>query len=671
MNNLNEKRAVGDRILQLQQMSKDPYYDQYLSQMLLDMERGTATPAQVSREVERTCRLYQKRVSQGLIPAHSQPQYTPQASTGVQKGLEYKIGAGVLSIVGVLFVLVAFITFGINFMSELGQGICLYAASVLILLLSELWIRRKNSIFALIITGLGIGGLFVSTIINYLFLHTLHAWAAMGIAVLTALLALGLSYKKDSASIRIIGIFGYYLCFFPSRQFESDLEFMVIVGILLIVNVCFLLLPNVKRKNTVTLIHMAANTCFTIILAWMSGCQTTYVILCLITAVIVLNLAYWKQEESTNNIIFYSIELSALGLAIMIAILCNRIGVEGVYYQIVTFLLLSATCGFFFVLNHEKKTRWIQVYFILFMVVMTGLIADYNLETVICLLTAYAGCKLLVGKGEMRVCNAVITGITLFVGMLLADEWYLPFTIVILLSVLCIRDFHLYYEYAITIYLLFATTYWFDTISFLPGGIFLLTGMAILGILLFLFNHLPWMKGKEQVGYNIGSTVGMLCISLVAGSTIFYEINMMAMAAMMILGSIFIILFLTPRYQIGLPIKYFILAVYLCYMVLITDFGIPIITSIMFMLIAVYSVATGFIKKDGILRICGLVLSLLVCVKMALFDFRELNSFYKVILFFVVGIMALTISFVYLHLEKTLHKEQIIAKKESDAGTHL
>ena len=58
------KARVKHRLLKLIEISEDPYYDQYLNQMLKDLESGKATPAQVAREADRTYKLYQQRMSQ-------------------------------------------------------------------------------------------------------------------------------------------------------------------------------------------------------------------------------------------------------------------------------------------------------------------------------------------------------------------------------------------------------------------------------------------------------------------------------------------------------------------------------------------------------------------------------------------------------------------------------
>ena len=70
------------------------------------------------------------------------------------------------------------------------------------------------------------------------------------------------------------------------------------------------------------------------------------------------------------------------------------------------------------------------------------------------------------------------------------------------------------------------------------------------------------------------------------------------------------------------------------------------------MLIGVVSIGVGFYIKDKVLRIYGLIISLIVCFKITLFDFEEGESLEKMVLFFVAGAISLIISGIYVLLEK-------------------
>lgn len=76
------------------------------------------------------------------------------------------------------------------------------------------------------------------------------------------------------------------------------------------------------------------------------------------------------------------------------------------------------------------------------------------------------------------------------------------------------------------------------------------------------------------------------------------------------------------------------------------------------MAIALGCVGIGFIQKDKTERICGLVMAIFVCGKLVLYDFREVEMIYRMIVFLVVGVLALSISFIYILLEKNMDKKR-------------
>ena len=98
--------------------------------------------------------------------------------------------------------------------------------------------------------------------------------------------------------------------------------------------------------------------------------------------------------------------------------------------------------------------------------------------------------------------------------------------------------------------------------------------------------------------------------------------------------------------------KYFILAGFLTYFTLTGHYGSPVIVSVFLMVIALFCVGVGFRLSDKKERICGLVMAIFVCLKLIVYDFREVGVVYRVIVFFAVGMIALLISFIYVKLEK-------------------
>ena len=73
---LEEIGRVKKRLLDLIEISQDPYYDQYLKQMLKDLEEGKASPQQVQQEMERTYKIYLERMREAKKAKKDQPAQT-------------------------------------------------------------------------------------------------------------------------------------------------------------------------------------------------------------------------------------------------------------------------------------------------------------------------------------------------------------------------------------------------------------------------------------------------------------------------------------------------------------------------------------------------------------------------------------------------------------------
>ena len=157
---LEQKSHVRARLRQLMEVSKDPYYDRYLAQMMKDLESGKATPEQVEREAQRSYYKYRQRMAQieqkkimdypppgtaadvaaisgqnltrianpVVEPStwrhESQERKSITAVSGAKraeserkKNIEFKVGVHVFSMLGAAFVLMAFVIFGFYFFS--------------------------------------------------------------------------------------------------------------------------------------------------------------------------------------------------------------------------------------------------------------------------------------------------------------------------------------------------------------------------------------------------------------------------------------------------------------------------------------------------------------------------------------------------------------------------
>ena len=691
------KERVRGRLRQLIAISRDTEYDKYLAQLLKDLESDKATPLQVERETERSYSLYRQRLAKGQV-SRPEPQVSsnqqvsrpePQMSSNrqvekrmpVKKDYEFKIGAHVFSLVGAVFVLIAFVIFGFNFLTGIWQGLCLYVAALVLVLLSELLLRRKSIAFSNVITGIGIGGLYVANIINYLVLHTISGIVAMIVALVIALGTIWISRKKNSTSIRIISLLGCYICFFPIKGFETALSFLVVAIMLLVMNVVSIFMQNQSNQMGINIFHVILNVVFTVIItciAWSDKIDAVYLMLYVVTSFIFINTLCLKCCRENHNDLFI-VTCIGSGLCTLGLFFIGSFGpglddsdFKMLYVQILTkVLVLAVSVVAFLFWEKEDSRKWNHAYYPALL--MISLTSVYNLEIMITTLSVFFVVKILSGNKVMQVLDCIVTAWTSFIGLMfvpfmnvglermeqnpILNGWIclLIFTVAILISIILIRpnNLYFYFEFMITGYMAFAIKELFSEWN-IPNGWFIFAEVLMLFILFMTFNHLPRLKEKEQLPYNIISVCIMGLISVMACAE-----NWMFSSGMMILGAAILIVVFRKRFQLEFKRKYLLLAGYLAFFSLMGDYGSPVVESILLMMIALSCVGIGFKKKDKVERICGLVLAVFVCVKLVLYDFREVETMYRVLVFLVVGVLALGISFIYILLEKNEDKQKV------------
>lgn len=652
METLEAKEKLKMHLLDLIEISKDPYYDQYLNQMLRDLESGKATPAQVAREADRTYKLYQQRM--GMADEHSKQAEAPAKAKTEPTTVEFKIGAGIFSIIGAVFVLAAFTILGFNFLEGIWQGLCLYAAALLIILISEILIKRLSRRFSIIVTGIGIGSLYIATVTNYLVLKAIGGIGAILITAVIALLSILLGRKKDAASIRVISFLGCYISFLPIKGFESELSFFIMTGMFLLINLTSIFLPNSRNRKVINAVHMAANTLFTGIVTGMilaDGMDIKYSAFFVIASLVVLNTIYLREKENVrigSTIIFaIAIGFSTIFLACMGCFSHGETNEKLLLFnRLMTETMAIVTAAVFFILWGKEKYKWIQYYFIAAVVVLFNGFSEYNLEITIGILAIFILTKVLCSLyavKELTVLDCILAVITAFTGLTMPGEWPIwAFALVLLLSVALLRKMVIFHEIVITLFFAMGILLQFDSNWTLPGC------TAMLLLLFLLFNHLPILKEQKQLVYNIVNIgiAGLFYLCVWACD------DYVIASVTMLIGSVAILVMFRKRYGLGMPRKYLLLAGFLTYMILVAGFETPVVVSILLMTVAVCCVGIGFKLKDKVYRICGLVMAVFVCLKLVLYDFRGIPSLSKVILFLVVGLIALSISFLYIYLEK-------------------
>lgn len=715
--NIGLLEAMDKKVRSLMAESRDPYFTEYLQKFQKRLIQQKYQTDLLNEELERSCRIYQQRMKvmesqagQPVQPAAGpvQPEVQPESSAQStseswqeprpampyfnlmdsaaaaapersqvrsQKNAEFTVGAAVLSIVGGGFILAALVTLGMTFGGETFKGICLYGISLLFLLVSELVLYRRWTMLGTVISAIGLGGLFLSTAVNYLGLHNLNLWAALGITLGIALITILLSRGRDCIAYRILGMIAGWLCFFLIGPGITDRDFLVASGLLLFMNVLFALLPVRKAENALNITHMAVNTVFTLsyVLYALSRCHVDIfpVMIFLISSVavqqILLALHFIRhgrlgQPEGSHLGILIAYYISLVVYAVMSVILVQDLVIYGElegWYCHICAIALGVIGGLaILVLVLRKCGGWQHVYsFLNAMVFCVYACSTGDWECVCCLAVMLVTVKLLALRGNLtiRINDVVITALV----CLTVAVYETPQTYVLLagicFSVLMIHYWQTCYEILLTVTLCLYAAANLPTMLQLP----MVVGIILVGML--LFNYVKRWRGNYILLFNVLALVGQ-CICFLLLAAPIYRNAYITFLCMLVFGLATILLTLQERFELDIPGKQMVLAVFLTYMVLIFKTRLPLVNSVLLMIIALVCVGGGFIMDRKSLRIYGLVLSLFVCGKLVLYDFFKAPTIQKTILFFVVGIIALSIAAIYIVLEKRA------TEKEREAG---
>lgn len=652
MSEQGNRERTEQKLSELTRLSKEPYFSRYVAQMKKDLEEGVATPLQVEREADRSYAEYQRRM-------RDREAAKSELKT---KSVEFKIGIHVFSLIGALFILAAFVTFGFYFLKGAFQGICIYVAAFALVLFSELFLRRKMQKFAGVITGIGIGCLYAANIVNYLVLHFVNGIIAVLLTLLIAAATIWLSRKRDSVVIRLIGLIGCYVCLYPIHGFETELSFFVLTIILFIVNVAGVLFPNQSRAAAILAVHAALNVIFTgalLIIAGLDHVQATYLAALLLSSFIFMEImAFVNRKREKDNEIF-TITCIGSGFLLFMMFLLETVTGEQFVGLIMAAVTAAVSMLFFLLWEKEDERKWVQVYFAAGLFLLIGAFSDHPIEQTITVGVIFLIAR--IGNRQkqltaLEAIAAVAVGLT-GIGLSGSVYAYILAALLVLLS-FRINKLHVFHEIVTTASVLmiwFLKCEWHRLYNWgMDGKWFYPVAVLLLMLLFLLFHHLPGLRDKKQEVYNIVSLcfIGIFCLLPL------FEGHLWTRIAIMAAGTLAAFLLLRKRYGLYWKGNTLLWAGFFSLYSITGNFGSPVVSSILIMAAAFFLVGIGFRHKEKMERITGLVLAALVCLKLVLYDFREAELLYRMIVFLIVGVMALGISFLYMFLEKKMAQKK-------------
>lgn len=227
-----------------------------------------------------------------------------------------------------------------------------------------------------------------------------------------------------------------------------------------------------------------------------------------------------------------------------------------------------------------------------------------------------------------------------------SGEWegYIVFAVFVAMS-LFTRFYHLFYQTLVTI-----SSILFIAMSF-ENDITYAIVVAMIWLFMLLFNYVEVFRSHYTKTYNY--IMWTLLAIIYLGYATEAEYMMWVITFIMTFLGVGVLL-TTASDRFGINEKYRAIAcgVFLTVMLFMFQFTYDVTVSILLMVIGVGSIGAGFYIKDKILRIYGLVVALIVCFKITLFDFADGESLERMILFFAAGAISLVISGIYVLLEK-------------------
>lgn len=593
-----------------------------------------------------------------------QQQVPVQTAPQKKRNAEFTIGGAVLSVVGGGFILAALVTLGMTFMGGLFKGICLYGVSLLFLLASELYLYRRWQMMGATFSAIGIGGLYLSTAVNYLGLHNFNLWVTLGFTVAITVFVILLSRKRNSILYRIIGMIAGYLCFFMIQPGITELEFYVVSGLILLMNVLCILMPMQNAKAGIQTAHAAINTFFAICFAIRAivGCDLELwpVLIFVISSIVVMQMLFvaqyfhYKQNGSDScgagflTVYYISLVCYMFMANLLVAGVVDTY--ENNWYAYGTAIAVGVIALVsLFALSLRKCSGQGHVYTFLNLTAyfLVGCIGEkWNL--VITILVMVALVKLICCKKSdivYRVNDILITFLLCVALDLHGLEYSYALLAGVVFSILMIRYWQTVYEIGLTAVLVLYAA------NNLPYNLNLPVIVGLLLVAILLYNNVKRWQGKNILVFNILALIVQgICFLILAGYV--YQNEYITYLCMLVFGLATIVLTMQDKYQMNFKGKYLILAIFLTYMAFILRVEIPVINSILLMIIALVCVGVGFAVDKKSVRVYGLVLSLVVCGKLVLYDFFGAATIQKTILFFAVGVLALIIAAIYIILEK-------------------
>lgn len=605
------------------------------------------------------------------IPA----KHTAPTKSKASKPMEFRVGSHILGIFGVILILIAFATMAINYFHPILQGICLFLLSGSILALSEFVFKKRSKPFALILCALSVACFYISTMLNYLVLKNITGFDVLCFTLIITGGSLYLSYRYHALTIQMIALIGAFLSLYPRSPFETTVSFLLTCGILFVISLAYFIL-SIKQSNMLTdIFYLFINVTYACLLYAdaiknpnISNTASFVYIGLTIIMIHLTELRAMKQysKHKSKNLLYILYHYIQFIPSILLYYLTS----QSLFNYPVWFAIYTAILILFFFF-YDKKDRIGILIQLGGLFILTYLRQPFISTFMIFLLYN----RYLIVTKEHSLPREIDHPLSLYCLILIFFAKDIPFILFILYQTVCI--FFVYKkENAFSIlqrYMVFFLTYCFLLLRVLlpclnkSNSVYAVIITEFYFILVYyLTNYVSFLRHEGLKFANTAIITFILTLQIHAPSCEILEF------ILLLLGCCYTLIFLTKNtYFPTTHTRHLACSFYLTYMFLCFTYFIygntPVMVSIGLMVIALAQVFIGTKLMDKPLRIYGLILAYIVCVKVILVDFISINLFYKTILFAVTGVIALMISYLYMKLEQHIKIDH--EKKSQDISS--
>ncbi len=627
---------------------------------------------------------------------YSQPPVYAQAPapSNAAKTAEYAIGAIVMSIVGSVFLLIGLVYLAVNYLDSFAQGMLMYVACFGLILISELVVRLKVPKLSSVFTAIGISGLYLSTVVNYRSLDNINLIAAALILGLVAILVCIFGYIRKS---QIYSVIGFLAAFISSVAIGTDAtggEFLIITLGTLLISCLWLVFPVKQYYGVLATIMMVSEFFYvpfalSVRIKSVTSIDTTlYKMLFVAASWVIIEFVYFTFIRFTrmDGREKGGLQLANMIIMIVLSYIYSMISLVGfvdasssgnskLVFGIIVFLLYVLPGIAFTYITYKNNYYYAVTYFIT--LITTGILSS------LCPGTAYFAAPVVVtfalvmryvcgknpGRKSYKIMDIIVqVFIMLMILMASADRRVetVDYFGMIVASLGAIAGLYFVSGYNTVVWILVMTALSLGSIKiFLPDEICAATSMGIVLIMIYVKNTFDRFKDKKNIIFNWFALVYDMLLLLGASSRDFSAQQIIVFSIAAIFGLAFVILIMNKEYGFPFAGKYIVIPTYLTYVCFLAPIESGFVRSIIIMAVAVVSVVIGFVLKEKPVRIYGLVLSIIICGKIAFVDFVSIGStFSKMIMYILVGLLALAIGCIYLVLEARENKinKQITAQ---------